>query len=234
MSQYSIRLRMGLRLVDYEVDPHWLDRVHKAIEKEIARGTRRLEKLEQSGNPQYLDSVADEECEQIEELLGVAFVACQSFINRILNRLQDLNEACMAEAGSKLPSLATRQEALRIMAPTLAGSAFTDVEVIYAVGNYWKHSEDWPTCEVLTDTRRKCVWDLPNMRPIQKTTAEVVSSIGLCYGSTGNLRTSAKVLGVSDYMDLSPIRRALESWAKHVLDVAQKGVEQLSRPSTNP
>jgi len=231
MAKVPLGPRLGLRLLAYEVDASWCERVHRAIEKEIARGQRRLEKLQESGNEEAFDSMNDEEGDHIEELLGIAFVACQAFINRVLNQVQGLNETCKQQFGRPIALLAGRQQTLQVEDSKLSGSSIASIEALYAVGNYWKHSEEWPTCEVSVDGRSRYVWDLSKMRPIQKSTFRVVSQMGLCYGSTGNLRTAAKALGWQDCGDLRPIRRALHSWAKEVLRVAQTSVDELTRKS---
>jgi hypothetical protein len=178
MTKTQFGLRLRLRLIAYEADMGWFGRVHKAIEKEIARGQQRFEKLRRSGNVEALESIGDDECDQIEELLGIAFVACQAFINRVLNQVHDLNDTCLREHGKPIPLLGTRQEVLRIEGSQLVDSSITNVEAIYAVGNFWKHSEEWPVCEVAADGRRRYLWDISKMKPIQRTTAEVVSRMG--------------------------------------------------------
>ena len=66
MTRLPLDLRLGLRLIAYEVDAGWSERVHKAIEKEIARGQSRLERLRESGKIEAFEAIADEECDQIE------------------------------------------------------------------------------------------------------------------------------------------------------------------------
>lgn len=232
MAQVPLGPRLGLRLLGYAVDTGWCERVHRAVEKEIARGQQRLDKLRESQNNEAVEAMNDEECDQIEELLGIAFVASQAFMNRVWNQVQDLNEKCKREFGKPVALLAGRQETFQIEGSTLAGSSITNIEGMYGVGNYWKHSDEWPTCEVVSDGWRRLVWDMSKMRPIQKPTAELVSQMGLRYGSTGNLRTAARALGVSDYADLRTVRRTLAGWAEKVQKVAQTGVDELTRKST--
>lgn len=188
--------------------------------------------MRESGNTEALEAIAYEECDQVGELLGIAFVACQAFINRVWNQVHDLNETCLREYGRPLPSVTSRQEVLQVEGSRLAGSSITNIEAIYAVGNYWKHSEEWPTCGVAADGCRRFVWDTSKMQPIQKSTAEVVLEMGLRFGSTGNLRTAARILGASDCADLGAIRRTLDSWAKQLLNVDRAGVEQLAGQSS--
>jgi hypothetical protein len=70
--------------------------------------------MEKSAGADYFDGLGTEDGEQIEEMLGVAFVACQSFVGRLLFRLRQLDEACKAEFGQQLPSqTANLQNALK-------------------------------------------------------------------------------------------------------------------------
>lgn len=75
---------------------------------------------------------------------------------------------------------------------------FSAAEVINGVANYWKHSDDWTTCESVQGVRFVQVWDLSVMSPLQKGTAELVSALGLCPGSSGNLRDAANALGIEN------------------------------------
>jgi hypothetical protein len=83
MSIGRTRTGLALRIVSYEVDAGWLERIQKAIEKEIARGARRWKGSGDELAEPYRSLIEDEESEQTEELLGIAFVACQSYMSRI-------------------------------------------------------------------------------------------------------------------------------------------------------
>lgn len=232
MDTLNLRIRVGLRLVAYETETAWLERILKAIEKEIAVGARRLEKMQSSGNSHAAEAFTDDECDQIEEMLGIAFVACQSFINRVWSRVNELNEFCEEEFHRKVPFLGSIQDVLAIgMKPVAHGLG--RIEAIFAVGNYWKHSDEWPVSEELTHHRRRQVWDVGSMNHLQRRTAEAAVKLGLEYGSTGNLRAAARAIGVSEFEDLSPIRRAIDEWAGEILGTARHEMEQLakSRPA---
>jgi hypothetical protein len=70
-----------LRRIDIEILNPRFERIHRAIEVEIKQGLRRLEIAGKEGNDEMLDSLIDDECDEVEELLGIGFVAGQSFIN---------------------------------------------------------------------------------------------------------------------------------------------------------
>jgi hypothetical protein len=225
----KFRARVGLRLVAYETETTWLERILRAIEKEIAVGMRRFEKIRSSKNDLAAEAWADDECEQIEEMLGVAFIACHSFINRVWRRVEELNRFCEEEFHRKLPSFSCFQDVFAIGRETLRPSGLGGIEAIFAVGNYRKHSEEWPVTEKTAQNRRKLVWDLGGMNNLQRRTAETVVRLGLEYGSTGNLRDAAKAVGVLEFEDLSPIWRAIAEWAGEILSAARREIEQFTK-----
>jgi hypothetical protein len=235
---FSRRFRAStvLRLIDIETSNSALERIHRAIEGEIDRGSRRLEAAERKGNPDMLDSLIDDECEEVEELLGIASVAGQSFINRIRSRLSALNRVCQTDFGEQLRFFAagnSHNDLLR-RAQTLTTTPFSAAEIVNGVANYWKHADEWTTSESEKGGRFVQVWDVSQMSHLQKGTVELVSAIGLCPGSSGNLRDAVRALGVEKYQDLRPMRRELTLWAKDVYEMASDDVKTLmSRvPST--
>ena len=72
-------------LVRIEATNPTFERIHDAIE--IARCLKRLEKAEKSGNADALEALVDDKCDQVEELLGIAFVSAQMFISRTKTHL---------------------------------------------------------------------------------------------------------------------------------------------------
>jgi hypothetical protein len=205
-----------------------LDRIHHALEAEIARGERRLQKAEQEGNRETYEWLVDDECDQVEELLGIAFVAAQPFVNRIRTHLVSINSACQEDfQGRQLSFFGSGRKTSDLLkrGDSVPGKAISLVEAIYAVGNFWKHSDEWPRCEQKTDKHIGQVWDRTRMKDVQKTTFDVIMTLGLVLGSTGNLRTAAKAIGIKKYSDLAPIRQALLAWTQEIFETATKELE---------
>jgi hypothetical protein len=139
MKIYGSPARVELRLLEFEIGTDWLERILRALEKEISRGWRHFEQLGKSGNADDLQYRFAEDGEQVEEMLGVAFVACQTFVIRLMIRLRRLNEVCESKFGAELPSgIANLGGALK-KGTKLTGRQLTDVEAIYSLANYWKH-----------------------------------------------------------------------------------------------
>lgn len=228
---YSKRPRasIGLRLMHLESTNDSLQRVHKALETEIGRGAWMLEKM-RDRNPEACELLVDDECDQVEDMLGIAFVACQSFINRIRTHFVWVNRACEEDFGKQLSHIATGDAlgaVLKCGGKIPQNKSLSLVEAIHAVGNFWKHSDEWPTCEAKRGKRRIQIWDLSQMNRQQKATAEVVMALGLQPRSTGNLRHAAEAVGVSEFEDLSPMRRALSLWALDVYVLASAQLQSV-------
>lgn len=219
--------------MDIQISNSPLERIHRALEAEIDRGVRRIERAEKNGDPEYLDSVIDDECDEVEELLGIGFVAGQSFVNRVKSRLISLNRVCQDDFGGPLALLASGKSphVLLKYGGTFTETQFSAAEIVNGVANYWKHADEWTTCEVKANNRYIRTWDVSKMSPIQKGTVELVSALGLSPGSTGNLRDAAKIMGITKYQDLTPMRKELMAWAKNVYDMAAADLNTLLRKS---
>ncbi len=228
----SYRVNALLSLVRHATDTSSIDRLHAGIEEEIRAAAQRTCDAEARCDPEYLDAVTDDECNRVEELLGLAFVAAQMFITRFRSRVDWASSVTQEQFGKRL-SFASHAKEYDVLArghPLKVNPAYTTIEVIHAVANYWKHEEDWPTREEARDGRLIIVWDdgSKSLRTNEKRTIEIAVSIGMVSGSTGNLRTAAKVLGVTDYANLSPIREELKDWAHSLYAMACSEISQWS------
>jgi hypothetical protein len=143
-----------------------------------------------------------------------------------------LNEVLSRDFGAHLSFCNDAQGygALKQSPAFTAQAQFRVVEAIQAVANYWKHSDEWPTCSIKSRKRLRGGWDVSAMRSKHhKRTAEIVVALGMEYGCTGNMRRAAQALGVTDFARLSAIRGALTSWATGVYDLSEKEVERRAR-----
>jgi hypothetical protein len=204
-----------LHLISVAVRGESLERLHHAIESEISACSNRIDDVAASGDEDCLEFATDEECEATEQLLGLAFVAAQSFITAFRTEVAKVARISWKKFGVKL-SFTTDEKAYNIfrLSPMLpAAPTFSIIEAINAVANYWKHGEEWSTVLVSSGKWGKPVWDTASLRGNEKRTIEIVTALGLCPNSTGNLRTAAKALGVVEFDDLGVLRRVLRTWA---------------------
>jgi hypothetical protein len=193
-----------------------LESLHRAIEMEIGKRDKSVSRALKSGNRDFADAITDEECGRVEELLGLAFVAAQSFITAIRTRWTTVYPVCRDNYAINFSfDIGEKGFGLLKESPILpAGSQYHAVEVVNAVANYWKHVEEWPTVLEKKGKRLKAVWDLATMRGNEKRTAEIAMTLRMSTGSSGNLRQAAEGFGVTQYSDLSAIRKVLFDWSE--------------------
>jgi hypothetical protein len=223
------RITACLELVKMAADEQTLDNLLSAVEQEIASSSRRIDDASRSGDEWFHEAVTDTECDRIEQLLGWAFVAAQTFITTVRSRLCRLSQVCEEDIGKPLSFVTSVKayEVLKMADKTLKVPLYTELEVINAVANYWKHQEEWPTRMEPKGENLDRVWDQEQMvHNNEKRTAEIITSIGMSPSSTGNLRTAVEAFGIdSSYEDLSPIRDRLRTWAESLKEKSQSEVE---------
>lgn len=214
MSQHQLRALLYLaRLGGQE---QILENLHHAIERQIRSCEKNLHEVKQGGNEEAFDAIADRYSEQVEELLGMSFVAAQVFITAVRTKWKDI-QAIGDRYGIKL-GFSTNDLDLIRDAPKWDAAPFSVIEAINAVANYWKHNDEWPTKFVNTSHEwRAQIWEV-DKKSRAKPTIEIVTALGMTCGSTGKVRTAVSALGVTKLYDLSSIREALTEWADRIFD----------------
>jgi hypothetical protein len=150
----------------------------------------------------------------LEELLGIAFVILQTHLTGVRSQVASLS--AMRERSGKAPlsfvpptppgkKRPSSRGLLRIDSPNMGGSAFTKVEVLNAVANYWKHREEWNSV------------DWTKLTGHSKDIADRVLVARMQAGSTGNMRAAAMAFNVVDFHDLAPVRASARDWAQRLI-----------------
>jgi hypothetical protein len=150
-----------------------LERLHNTIEREIARSSRALERALKSQNQDFIEGLVDEECLHVEQLLGLAFVAAQYFINAVRTRWITTIPLLQSELpGFDFPVGRGGLELFKHSTTLRIGKRYSSIEIINAVANYWKHSEEWPTTHVKKTIRGTArlvpVWNLASLKAFRR------------------------------------------------------------------
>jgi len=182
-----------------------LTRVLSPIGYAIRKSKQYLDTVAMKANQDWLEIVTDEETEIIENLLGTAFVVCQTHITLVVSSVKRLHKVFQKSEGRPLSGLEeSKDKIMRLGATPMGTSAYTDIQVIDAFANYFKHLEEWPH----DWTKLK--------RGLQQKTGDIIVSAGARSGSTGNLRTGAEVLGNSEYHQVEIFADRINSWHRKV------------------
>lgn len=167
--------------------------VHASVLDELGRAIRKCGERIDGLHPDD-DGSLDLECELIESLLGTGYVVCQAKITAVVERAMEL--------------LAKKPHEIRAMGPRFDAD-FSKVEVLWALGNYFKHGDEWKLSEWVTPTGPRAI------------TIPVLKAAGLQASSTGNLRTGAEALGNRAYADMAVFQRIVDEWAAEVATAAR-------------
>jgi len=194
-----------------------LARLHAPIEREIRAAGGRAVQAERSGDREREEGALDDEWERVEELLGLAFIAAQSFITGVRNRVVTVYES----GTSPRPSFCSDAKGYTLLtmgSPLRRGASYTAVEAINAVANYSKHQDDWRTREEKKGRQLVTVWE---PRANERRTSEIATDLGMAPYATGNIRTAAKKLGIKEFRNLAPVREELRFWAERVYEAVR-------------
>jgi hypothetical protein len=180
-------LSIQLRLLDHAVDSD----VHESVLRELGHAIRKCrERLDRTHDD---DPSIDLERELIESLLGTAYVVCQAKITAVVARAAEL--------------LAKKPHEIRAMGPGF-DTDFSKIEVLWALGNYFKHGDEWERSE----------WDAPT--GLRRQTVSALTAAGL--KRSPSFRTGAEALGNrSPYTDAAAFGEIVDEWAAEVRRVAR-------------
>jgi hypothetical protein len=220
MSHYDINMRQFLLTMTREsYRSETLDRIHEPIELAIKSLIKSCDEIDES-DPEAYQVILDDCNEEVDQLLGIAFVATQGVITGVRSAVARLSDSCNRHLGLKL-SFTTDKRSLYRFAPDVR-EGITEIEAIDAVANYWKHNEEW---EVEWDDGGLARWKHSGQN---KRTIEIVKCLGVQPLATRNLGVAAENLGVKQQYDLSPLRIKVTSWAGRVISKAENELVQVS------
>lgn len=217
---YDKMFRYGARS---RVSVDRLARLHAPFEQEIRSICRYIGSCEDADEG-WFDDFGDEQ-EQIEDLLGIAFVAAQAYLTTVRTSMAWLSKALQNPSGflddNKPSAIFDYVDNEGLVNPIEPKSGVRFVKVVNAVANYWKHHDEWP--EQLVPVQLDGVgevmarrWDTSKVqRKDRLEMFTIVNSIGMQPGDL-NMQAAASALGVSELWDLSPLRKALENWGHSV------------------
>jgi hypothetical protein len=185
-----------LRLLDYAIgaEADAYEDVLVALSTGVRKSAQRIDRA-----PQDDDAFIMDETQTIENMLGTAYVVCQNEITAVVQAALRLDDAAKASIflGSKP---AERESSVCALGPKFDGT-FSKVEVLWHLGNYFKHRDEWDPV----------TWNGAN-----RFTLDAIKAAGLKPGSSGNLRQGAEALGNTEYSDMDVFQEGIRSWGVDV------------------
>jgi len=164
--------------------------------------------------------VIDDECDQIEDLLGLSFVACQLYITTVVSHCKGLHDLHKQQTGNRQIAGHTgeKQGLLQRCEVCVAGTPYTAITAIDALANYFKHRNEWH-------------FDWSVLKGNVQRTALVIQALGVKSGCTGNLRKGFEaIFGDSDYQQVLRLGHVLRNWADALKAEYQRELMALAAP----
>jgi hypothetical protein len=163
-----------------------------------------IARAEKSKDQDYIAAVVDDECAVVENVIGAAFVATQAEITATVSHVMRLHARASAAGHVLTASDGRKLGILRLGNSLRPGTPYSDVEVINAFANYFKHHDEW-----------NIPWT--TLTGLSKQTADTITAFGATEGSTGNLRQGIRALGVADNCELVRLSEFIERWRQTII-----------------
>jgi len=196
---------MLLELVKLAAEDSAYRHVLSAIADGIRAAEGRLDDAAKRGDSEWLSVVAEEECNLLENLLGAAYVVCQTQISAVTARALAVRR-CRLGDGKGFTSFGARNADVRALSDVLPSPATaTKVELVWALANYFKHREEWD----------KLDWSALDKQ--SRRTAEIIEQVQLASGNTDNLRRGFSALHNNAYVELESVADIIDAWSAKVL-----------------
>lgn len=192
-----------LRILDLDIKSD-LEDMLAPIGEAIRKSIETIDEADNMMEKQERNWIIDDECDSIENWVGLAFVATQTYLTRVTSRCRRLHDWHEHQTKSRL-LLGIEGKRQEILGATtkVRRTNYTAVEAVNAFANYFKHREEWP-------------FDWTQLeRDIEKRTAKVIQAFGARPGSTGNLRQGyASVLGDGiAFNEVARLGDVVHTWA---------------------
>jgi hypothetical protein len=206
-----------LWLLKHEVDDERFQQIVGDFAGLIRRSERACKKAAEQGNPDYAEAVADTESDYLEELVGASFLVLQAKIRRV------------AKAAERLVTFMNEQHGLTVngldynsifsLGGNYRKTGHTRIELIWAVGNYYKHRDEWDA-----DVWKNRSPGVQGRDPHRQSrgTRQTIEKIGIVQFSTGNMRTAYEFFGIAPYSECEKLAEKVQVWAKKVYQRAEK------------
>lgn len=184
-------------ILDYHVDQ--IERTLTTMSMAIRESDNTIHLAEETGDEQFIDFVVDEETVFIETLLGTGFVLCQTYITYVVSHVRKLHDSCQRK-GIKLSTTdGSKWAIMRLESNLVTGTPYSEIQVIDAFANYFKHHEEW-----------NGLW--ATIQGLPKFTIDVLQAVGAGQFSSGNFRNAAERLGNRTYDNFGVFTEIIRKW----------------------
>ncbi len=212
-TKFYASYRIALWVLHLDIEGGDLEQMLLPIGHAIRSSIEAIERSDKM-EKQERDWLIDEECDSIENFLGLGFVVAQTQITRVISHCKRLHEWHERQTKSKvlLGIEGAKHEIRAAAAPKVGSTKYTAVEAINAFANYFKHRDEWPLD--WTELQRED----------EKRTAAIIEAFGAQSGCTGNFRRGyASLLGeATAFNEVARLGDVVGGWARALKDAYEQ------------
>jgi hypothetical protein len=213
----SIQRNHTLWLLKHEVGDDRFLQIFGDFAGLIRRSEKACEKAARSDNADYAQFVAESEAEYLEEIIGASFLVLQAKIRRVCSATERLRKFAQTQHSIELGGLdGTR---IRKLTGRYKTSGPSLIELVWAVGNYYKHRDEW---DHSVWRSKKANEAEPNWLRQARGTRKMAKRVGIVEFSTGNMRTAYEYFGIDPYSKCEQLAKEVQQWSERVYHEAQR------------
>jgi hypothetical protein len=207
----------------YDVKDGRFLRIFGDFAKLIGRSEKACEEAAEQTDTDYQQFVAEAEGDYLEELIGASFIVLQTKIRRVTSSALAFRKAMLAEHQIDICELSNTKQIHKVSGDSYKRKRASLVQLIWDVGNYYKHRDEWPV-EVWREksASKKEASSVEHGRQTRRS----VQKVGIVQFSTGNMFTAYQFFDIYPYAKCEQLAHKVQSWADQVYQTA---VESLKR-----
>ena len=178
-----------------------LTRVLDALAIGVKAAGQNIREASKANDYEWVDTVTVE-CGITEDLIGAAFVTSQAQVTAIVSRVMRLHELAQANNITLATSDGTKTGVMQMATRKVMGTSHSEIEVINAFANYFKHNDEW-------------TGEWAKLPQRDKRTADILLAVGVAEHSTGILRQGVRAFGIQ-FDELPFFARSIRGWSNEV------------------
>lgn len=209
---YNVNLyAMKLQMMEVSARSHTLESVLRSLDESLRTVCDELNSLdEQDLLPEHQEALLDDGIDYIESLLGAAFVTCQAEVSQVVSQVKWMHEYLSKRGEQPLTCCGPdKKDILTLDSPQFGASGYSEIQVIDAAANYFKHNSEWSH-------------DWSRLVGKQRKTADILESVGVESGKTGAIRTLAEVLDNKEYSETRRFAVMVSGWHANVVATVRR------------
>ncbi|MFA4907069.1 MAG: hypothetical protein WC602_02235 [archaeon] len=210
LKQYAIEHHKGA--FEQKWGKMWFADVMKPIVDSIIKNEKLREEQEKKIFYHYLENDRKDTIKFYPMILelqtGLILLLCQSYISQVISMVRHIHSDLSKIFGVDFSSYPYKKmDLISNFNPKVNGTEYTEIEVIDALANYFKHHEEWGgKISSLTGNSRR--------------TADIVSQIGadlsMALWSSRNLTICIKRIGVTSLDMIYIIPGKIDTWKQNI------------------